>query len=61
MEKQIFFLSNPKRVNLGIKRPKPLDHVSVSIFCSRTFNSDQLFMEHKYFKGKKKDSNAHGY
>lgn len=55
MEKQSFFFSsNPKRVHLGIKRPKPPDRVSVSIFCSRMLNSDLLFMEHKYFKGKKK-------
>lgn len=56
-----FFSSNPKRVNLGIKRPKPPDRVSVSIFCSQMLNSDLLFMEHTYFKGKKKYSNTHGY
>lgn len=37
------FPSNPKSANLGSKRPKPLDIVLVSIFCSQKLKSDQLF------------------
>lgn len=55
------FPSNPKSVDLGGKRPKPLDNFLVNIFCSQRLNSDQLFYGVQVFQGKKRiDSNAHG-